>query len=160
MSVPKTLKIVKLFEKVRDKWSPDQELYEFLKKQEEQDPYTLWDAFIEELLMEMERIGTNASSIESLYGGGLGPYLKQRLGHHFCILFVDIPVEIRFRRQMQRENLASLEDAKMYLLPRDEIKEKSGIPALKEIAGEIVDNSGTLQDLYRAVNAIVEKYLQ
>lgn len=156
----KRLKIVRLFEKVRDKWSPDQELYEFLQEQEERDPYTLWDAFIEEILTEMERIGTDVSSIESLYGGGLGPYLKQKLGHHFCVLFVDIPVEIRFHRQMQRENLASIEDAKMYLLPRDEIKEKSGIPALKEIAGEIVDNSGTLQELYRAIDTIVEKYLQ
>jgi len=83
----KRLKIVRLFERVRDKWSPNQELYEFLSQQEDRDPYALWDAFIDELLMEMENLGTNASSIESLYGGGLGPYLKQKLGRHFCILF-------------------------------------------------------------------------
>lgn len=154
----KRLKIVKIFEMVRDKCSPSQELYEFLRRQEERDPYFLWDIFIDNLLMEMERIGTNVSSIESLYGGGFGPYLKRKLGHNFCIVFIDIPVEIRLHRQTQRENLASIEDAKAYLLPRDEIKEKSGIPALKEIAGEIVDNSSNLQQLYRIIDAIKEKY--
>lgn len=154
------LKIVKLFEIVRDKWSPNQDLYEFLRQQEERDPYALWDAFIDELLAEMERFGTNAASIESLYGGGLGPYLKQKFDRHFCLVFVDIPFEIRLRRQMQRENLTSIEDARKYLLPRDEVKERSGIPAFKEIADEIVDNSGTLEELYRAVDAIVRKCLR
>lgn len=154
------LKIVKLFEIVRDKWSPNQELHEFLRQQEERDSYALWDAFIDELLAEMEKVGTNAASIESLYGGGLGPYLKQKFDRHFCLVFVDIPFEIRLRRQMQRENLTSIEDARKYLLPRDEVKERSGIPALKEIADEIVDNSGTLEELYQAIDAIVKKRLQ
>ena len=153
------LKIVRLFERVRDKWSPDDELYAFLKQQEERDPYALWDAFINELIDEMERRHTNAASIESLYGGGLGPYLKQKLGRHFCIVFVDIPLEIRLRRQMQRENLPDIESARRYILPRDEIKEKSGIPSLKEISGEVIDNSGTLEELYRIVDRIVKKYL-
>ncbi len=153
------LKIVKLFEKVRDKQSPNEELYAFLKRNEECDPYALWDAFIDELLAEMERLSTNAVSIESLYGGGLGPYLKQKLGCHFCIIFVDIPLEIRLARQMQRENLSDIESARRYLLPRDEVKEKSGIPVLKEIAGEVIDNSGTLEELHRKIDQIVEKYL-
>ena len=152
------LKIVRLFERVHDKWSPDEELYTFLKRQEERDPYALWDAFIDELMDEMERRHINAASIESLYGGGLGPYLKQKLGHHFCIVFVDIPLEVRLGRQMQRENLPDIESARRYLLPRDEVKEKSGIPALKEIAGEVVDNSGTLDELYRKIDQIVAEH--
>ena len=152
------LKIVRLFERVRDKWSPDDELHAFLKQQEERDPYALWDAFINELIDEMERLGTNAASIESLYGGGLGPYLKQKLDPPFCIVFVDIPLEVRLGRQMQRENLPDIESARRYLLPRDEVKEKSGIPALKEIAGEVVDNSGTLKELYRKIDQIVAKH--
>src|SRR3989344_3566576 len=86
------LKIVKLFEKVRDKWSPDEELYMFVRRQEERDPYALWDAFIDELVAEMDYLNANAVSIESLYGGGLGPYLKQKLGRHFRIIFLDIPL--------------------------------------------------------------------
>jgi nucleoside-diphosphate kinase len=154
------IKIVKLFERVRDKWSPDEELYVFVKQQEERDPYALWDAFIDELMAEMDRLNTNAVSIESLYGGGLGPYLKQKLGRHFCIVFLDIPLKIRLVRQMQRENLPDVESAKKHILPRDEIKEKSGIPALKEIADEVVDNSGTLDELYQKMDQIVQRYLQ
>jgi nucleoside-diphosphate kinase len=156
----KRLKIVKLFGKVRDKWSPSQDLYEFSKKQEEKDPYSLWDAFIDELILEMDTLGTNSSSIESLYGGGLGPYLMRKLEQHFCIVFVDIPSEIRLVRQMQRENLSSIEEARQLLLPRDELKEKSGIPSLKEISGEVINNSGTLEELYRAVDKIIERYLK
>jgi len=153
------LKIVKLFERVRDKRSPNEELYAFLKRHEERDPYVLWDAFIDELVAEMDCLGTNAASIESLYGGGLGPYLKQKLDRHFCIVFVDIPLDVRIDRQMQRENLSDIESARRYLLPRDEIKERSGIPSLKEIAGEVVDNSGTLKELHRTIDQIVKKYL-
>lgn len=154
------LKIVKLFEKVRDKLSPDEELYTFVRQQEERDPYVLWDAFIDELVAEMGRLNTNVVSIESLYGGGLGPYLKQKLDRHFCIVFLDIPQEIRLIRQMQRENLPDIESARRHLLPRDEIKEKSGTPALKEIADEVVDNSGTLEELYRKIDQLVQRHLQ
>lgn len=155
----KRLKIVKLFGKVKDKISPDEEFQQFIKSREEKDPYSLWDIFIEELISEMEALGTDYVSIESLYGGGLGPYLKQKLGDHFRMLFVDIPQEIRLNRQIQREHLSSLEEARAMLLPRDEIKEKSGIPALKAIADEVVDNSGTLDQLYSAVDAIIAKYM-
>lgn len=153
------LKIVRLFEKVRDKWSPDEDLYMFVRQQEERDPYALWDAFIDELVAEMDRLNTNAVSIESLYGGGLGPYLKQKLGRHFCIVFLDIPLEVRLIRQMQRENLPDIESANKHILPRDEVKERSGIPALKEIAGEVVDNSGTLDELYQKINQFVQRHL-
>lgn len=153
------LKIVRLFEKVRDKRSPDEELYTFVRQQEERDPYVLWDAFVDELAAEMDRLNTSAVSIESLYGGGLGPYLKQKLGRHFCIVFLDIPLEVRLVRQIQREGLSDIESARKHLLPRDEIKEKSGIPALKEIAGEVVDNSGTLEELYRKIDQLVQKHL-
>jgi len=153
------LKIVKLFEKVRDKQSPNEELYAFLKRNEKCDPYALWDAFIKELIAEMESLSANAVSIESLYGGGLGPYLKQKLDRHFCVIFIDIPLGIRLSRQMQRENLPDIESARRYLLPRDEVKEKSGIPVLKEIAGELIDNSGTLEELHKKIDKIVEKSL-
>jgi len=153
------LKIVKLFEKIRDRRAPHEELYVFVRQEEERDPYALWDAFIDELVVEMGRVNANAVSIESLYGGGLGPYLKQRLGRHFCIVFVDIPLEVRLVRQMQRENLSDMESARKYLLPRDEVKERSGIPVLKEIADEVVDNSGTLEELYQKIDQLVQRHL-
>jgi nucleoside-diphosphate kinase len=153
------LKIVRLFEKICNKWSPNEDLYAFVRRQEECDPYALWDAFIDELVAEMNRLNTNTVSIESLYGGGLGPYLKHKLGRHFCIIFLDIPLEVRLVRQMQRENFPDIESARKQILPRDKTKERSGIPALKEIADEVVNNSGTLRDLYQKIDQIIQKYL-
>jgi len=152
------LKIVKLFERVRDKWSPNEDIYQFTEREEKRDPYALWDAFVEELLSEMQKRGTSMVSIESLYGGGFGSYLKQRMDEHFCIIYIDISLEIRLQRQMQREGLTTIEEAKKILLPRDEIKAASGIPALKEIAGEIINNSGTLEDLHKTIHEIITRY--
>jgi len=152
------LKIVRLFERIRDKWSPEEELYQFTAKEENRDPYALWDAFILELLFEMKTKKAAMVSIESLYGGGLGPYLKQKMTEHFCIVYVDIPLEIRLQRQIQREGLSTIEEAKTALLPRDEVKTASGIPQLKLIADEVIDNSGTLEDLYRLVDEMVAKH--
>ncbi len=152
------LKIVKFFERIRDKWSPEEDLYQFTAKEENRDPYALWDAFISELLSEMKRMKVAIVSIESLYGGGLGPYLKQKMTKHFYIVYIDLSLEIRLQRQIQRAELVTLEDAKAALLPRDEIKTASGIPQLKSIAEEVIDNSGTLEDLYHLIDDMVAKY--
>jgi nucleoside-diphosphate kinase len=154
------LKIVRLFERAKERMAPGstENFRDFVARNEAEDPYAIWDVFIDELHREMEALGTNMASIESLYGGGLGPYLKQRLAEHFCIVYVDIPVEVRLQRQMIREGLSDVEVAKTILYPRDEIKTNSGIPALKEIAGEVINNSGTLEDLYRAVDGMVARY--
>jgi len=152
------LKIVRLFEKVRDKWSVGEELYRFTKREEYRDQYALWDAFIEELLTEMNMRNVSMSSIESLYGGGFGPYLKYRLSNHFCITYIDIPFEVRIERQMQREGLTNIEDAKKILIPRDKIKADSGIPILKKISEEIIDNSGTVQNLYETVDKMIARH--
>jgi cytidylate kinase len=151
------LKIVRLFERVRDKWSPQSELYQFTGEEERRNPYALCDAFLDELLAEMETRKASIASIESLYGGFLGPYLKHRMGNRFHIVYIDIPLEVRLQRQMRREGLATVEEAKRILLPRDEVKADSGIPALKDIADEVIDNSGTMEDLYRAIDELIAR---
>ena len=149
------LKIMKFFERVRDKRSPQSELYQFTGEEERRNPYALWDTFLGELLVEMETRKVSTVSIESLYGGPLGPYLKYRMGNHFRIVYIDIPLEIRLQRQMQREGLATIEEAKEILLPRDKVKADSGIPTLKDIADEVIDNSGTIESLYRAIDELI-----
>ncbi len=149
------LKIVRFFERVRDKWSPQSGLYQFTGEEEKRNPYALWNAFLNELLMEMETRKVSRVSIESLYGGPFGPYLKYRMGDRFRIIYVDMPLEIRLQRQMQREGLATIEEAKEILLPRDKVKADSGIPALKDITDEIIDNSGTIESLYRTMDELI-----
>ncbi len=152
------LKIVKLFGKVRDKRAPGLDLKEFNTQEERRDPYALWDAFVDELLIEMNSRSVAVASIESLYGGGLGPYLQKKMATSFCIVYIDAAEDKRLELQVIRENLATVEEARLLLLPRDKIKADSGIPQLKDIAGEIIDNNGTLEDLYRAVDKVVKKY--
>ncbi|MCX6813395.1 MAG: hypothetical protein NTV77_02885 [Candidatus Azambacteria bacterium] len=151
------LKIVRFFERIRDKWSPQSELYQFTDEEEKRNPYALWDVFLNELLVEMETRKVSRVSIESLYGGPLGPYLKHRMGDRFRIVYVDISLEIRLQRQMQREGLATTEEAKEILLPRDQVKADSGIPALKDIADEVIDNSGTREFLYQAIDELIAR---
>lgn len=152
------LKIVRFFERVRDKWSPQSELYQFTGEEERRNPYALWDAFLNELLVEMKNRKVSRVSIESLYGGPFGTHLKHRMGDRFRIIYIDIPLEIRLQRQKQREGLATIEKAKEILLPRDQTKADSGIPALKDIADEVIDNSGTIESLYRAIDELIVRY--
>lgn len=76
-----------------------------------------------------------------------------------AVIFLDTPLEIRLVRQVQHEGFLDTESARKHLLSRDEIKEKSGVPALKEIADELVNNSGTLQDLYRKIDQVIQRHL-
>lgn len=153
------LKIVKIFESVRDKKEPSKDLRKFIEEQEQKDPFTLWDSFIDELMIEMQRLALRNASIESLYGGGLGPYLKQRLGKSFCLIFIDAPLKIRLQRQIIREGLkGGIEEAKKLLLPRDQFKTATGLPQLKEIADEVVDNSTTTKKLYQQIDRLINKY--
>jgi len=154
------LKIVKLFEKIRDEQSPGADLREFVTKEERRDPYSLWDAFIEKLIEEMDSRAANVASVESLYGGGLGSYLQEKMGDSFRIIYIDAPEKKRLEYQMIRENFSDIEVTKRFLLPRDKIKTESGIPQLKNIADEIIDNSGSLEDLLASIDAIVERNFQ
>ncbi len=152
------LKIVKLFERVRNTISPTVDLQTFVKTEEQHDQFALWDRFIDQLTGEMDNRQVPMASIESLYGGGFGPYLKYRLGVHFDIVFIDIPLELRVERQMHREKLATIDEARAMIIPRDEIKAASGISELKSLAGEIIDNSGSLEELFTNVDAMVARH--
>lgn len=152
------LKIVKIFEKVRDLSNSNDDPKVFTKIEEKRDPYALWDAFIDQLLKEMNDRKVDAASIESLYGGRFGYYLKEKLGNHFHIIFIDASVDKRIKLQMIRENIKDADKAKQLLLSRDQIKSDSGIPQLKSISDEIIDNSGNIDQLHKKVDDIISKY--
>lgn len=153
------LKIVKIFEQIKDKQDPkEKDAKTFVSKRKQADPLALWDSFIDELLLEMNSRSVNSASIESLYGGGMGPHLKQKLGDSFCLLYIDASAEVRLQRQIKRRSLANIEEAKQIMLPRDKFKAQTGVPALKKQADEIVDNSGSLEELHAQVERIITKH--
>lgn len=152
------LKIRELFERVRDEQQPGMNLDDFVSQERRKNPFALWEAFIDQLAAEIEKRQVKMVSIESLYGGGLGPYLQRQLGDHFCLIYLEAPLETRLRYQMVREGFTNLEEARAKLLPRDKIKTESGIPELKEIADVIINNTGTIEDLEKQIDQIVSQY--
>src|SRR3989338_10869438 len=75
-----------------------------------------------------------------------------------AVVFVDIPQNLRVERQMIRENLPSIEAAREYIIPRDQRKEEWGTHLVKDIADEIINNSGTVQDLYRKLDDMIKRH--
>lgn len=118
----------------------------------------LSDQFSARLLAYVERNGWAPVSIESLYDPVLTGYLRGKLGSRFVVVYIDVPRELRLRRQMARENLASIEDAARYLDPRDATKIGWSALAVRAQADEVIDNSGPRDDLWASLAAMVRRH--
>lgn len=155
----KRLKIVFFLKKVMKREGAEGDFYEWNDAQEKERPEWLKEAFLKEFLAYTEENGIKYCCLESLYRPEFGQFLVDKLGYPRCVVvYVDIPQEIRLERQVIRQKLDNLDQAKKILLPRDEIKEAWGVPKIKEIAPEVIDNSGTLEDLQREGDRLITKY--
>jgi len=97
--------------------------------------------------------------LESLYGPELGLYMKEALGKDKAIIiYVNMDLDVRLQRQMIRQNLTSLEEAKSLLLPRDEIKREWRVPEIRDVADFVIDNSGSLDELYKIADKIIRQH--
>jgi len=118
----------------------------------------LWKRFSEELVSQTEEENIEHCAIESLYRPGLAQSLRKTLADKLVILYVDIPQEIRLQRQIIRQNLKDIDESKACLLPRDKDKLQWGALEIKELADVIIDNSGTISELYCQLDVIMQKY--
>ena len=114
--------------------------------------------FLELLRARLADVGSTYCTIESLYGDALAQGLKRLLGARFIILYLDVPQPVRLVRQMGREGLASLAEAEALMLPRDEMKRAWGVLRVREMADEIVDNSGAVEGLERQLAVILQRH--
>lgn len=154
------LKIVRFISEVKtDDGAADDDYGDWIERARVERRGWLNEQFAARLLDYVELNGLAAVSIESLYDPVLTAYLKGRLGSRFVVVFIDIPRQVRLQRQMARENLTSLEDAARYLDPRDETKVGWGALAVRAQADEVIDNSGTVQDLHAKLQAMLRRYL-
>lgn len=112
-------------------------------------------SFAQETMDLMSEIKCDYISLESLHGIKMAWGLKNVLDDRLKIIFIDIPVEIRVRRQMGRAGLADENYARALLLERDQQKLLQGTSEIKEMADYIVDNSGQIKDLYELLNRIL-----
>lgn len=154
------LKIVTFLKKVMEKEGATGDFYAWNDRAQSERPEWLIQRFIAEFVNWTEENGIQNCCLESLYGPDLGVKLREALSLGVgVIVYVEIPIQIRLQRQVIRENLSSLAEAEKLLLPRDEKKAAWKVPEIKEVADEVIDNSGTIDELYLAAEALIAKYI-
>lgn len=154
----KRLKIVTFLKKVMERGGAVGDFQQWNNQTEQERPEWLYQQFVEELRSSLQKGGIEYCCLESLYRPEFGHFLKNALPGKVVIVYVEIPLEIRLQRQILRQNLSSIEEAKDYLLPRDKKKEEWGTPRIKKIADVIINNSGTIADLYQQIDSLIKQF--
>jgi len=155
----KRLKFVTYLRRVMEREGATGDFQEWNDRMEFTQRDWLWKCFIEEFERALKEEGIEYCCVESLYRPEFGQFIKSSLKNaEVIIVYVHIPLELRLQRQIIRQNLSSIEEAKAYLLPRDAKKEEWGTPKIRDIADVVLDNSGTMKDLYRQIDEMIRKY--
>lgn len=155
----KRLKIVSLLKRVMEKEGAKGDFVEWNNRCMKERPDWVYRAFADEFIQWMNEQEIEFCGLESLYNPGLGVHLRERIGKDkVVIVYVDMDENIRLQRQMIRQNLASLEEARRLMLPRDQTKREWGVPAIADVADVIVDNSGSMENLTKIADAMIVKY--
>ena len=122
-------------------------------------PEWVFRTFVDEFILWSTDQGIELCCLESLYTPGLAVHLRERLGpDKVVIVYVDMDENIRLQRQMIRQNLASLDEARQLMLPRDQIKREWGVPAIADVADIIIDNSGSMDNLMEIADAMIARH--
>lgn len=155
----KRLKIAEVLDKVRLEHSPNETTNEFVDRILQTDPVWLRLALGDKLLEEMERMGIQRCSLESMGDPETVRYLQKRFPGEFISVYIDATLENRLRYQMIRLETNDEDLARRTLIPKDKFKESFWrMPAIKEIADVVVDNNGTLDGLLSQLeNILVDK---
>lgn len=153
------LKFVNYLKEVMQEEGAKGDFYEWNGQAEAERPNWLYSRFLEVFKKRTAEKSIQYCCVESLYNPKFGTFIKEGLGKdRVTIVYVDIPLETRLERQIAREGLSSRKEAERILLPRDAKKERWGVLNIKEIADEIVENSGTIQELREKGDKLIEKY--
>jgi len=153
------LKIVSFLKTVMQRECPTAEFYEWNNKNVAERPEWVREVFTEEFLFWTHTNNIRNCCLESLYGPELGVYMREHLEGRAVVVYVDMPLEVRLQRQVIRENLFSLEEAKKILLPRDEVKKRWKVPEIEKVADVVIDNTGSLGELHQKADEMISRYL-
>ncbi len=126
---------------------------------EDERPQWYLSRFIAELADYLHAEQIQYASIESLYGPRMAAALQRHFGDRFVLLYVDAPYMVRLQRQAQRENLASIDEARTHIDSRDRDKEQKGVPTLRKFPGqrEVIDNAGSRESLHRQIDKVLRQ---
>jgi nucleoside-diphosphate kinase len=155
----KRLKIAFFLKRVMEREGIQGDFYEWNNRNVKERPGWVYQVFTDEFIQWIGEQGIEYCCLESLYGPDLGVYMRQKLGSdRVVIVYVNMDEDIRLQRQMIRQNLTSLDEAQQLMLPRDQIKREWRVPAIADVADVIIDNSGSLENLTNAANAMIIKH--
>lgn len=152
------LKIVTFLRRVMEAEDVAGDFAQWNEESEKQRPDWLAKRFVEEFEQYCQEQQISYCCLESLYRSSFAQSIRSELPSRVVVVFVDIPQDLRVTRQMTRQNLPSIEAAREFIIPRDQQKEEWRTPLVKDIADEIIDNSGTIEDLYHKLDAMLLKY--
>ncbi len=155
----KRLKIIFFLKRVMEREGVKGDFVNWNARNMKVKPEWVFRVFADEFILWTQEQGIEFCCLESLYNPGLAVHLRERLGQdRMVVIYVDMDEKIRLQRQMIRQNLTSLEDARQLMLPRDQMKREWGVPAIANISDVIIDNSGTIEDLIKIADANIVKH--
>ncbi len=121
-------------------------------------PEWIGERFADELRAEVQLRSADRCTIESLYGDTLARELKRHFGDRFKVVFIDLDRDTRLKRQMEREGLSTLDEARAMMEPRDEMKRRWGVDRVRTLADIVLRNDGTVSDLHLKLDGLVASY--
>ena len=155
----KRLKITFFLKRVMEREGVEGDFVEWNARNMKEKPDWVYRVFADEFIQWTSDQGIEFCCLESLYSPGLGVHLRERLGQDkVAIVYVDMDEGIRLQRQMIRQNLSSLDEARQLMLPRDQMKREWGVPAIADVADVIIDNSGSMENLTRIADAMIARH--
>ena len=155
----KRLKITFFLKRVMEREGVQDDFATWNAKNVKERPEWVHEVFTKEFTEWTGQQGIECCCLESLYGPGLGTFMREALGStQVAIVYVDMDESVRLQRQVIRQNLTSIEEAKQLMLPRDEMKREWGVPEIAAVADVIIDNSGSLEELYRVADAMILRH--
>lgn len=155
----KRLKITFFLRRAMEREGAKGDFVEWNNQNMKERPEWVFRTFADEFIPWSTDQGIEFCCLESLYSPGLAVHLRERLGSDkVVIVYVDMDENIRLQRQMIRQNLASLNEARQLMLPRDQIKRDWGVPAIADVADVIIDNSGSMDNLTRIAGAMIARH--
>jgi len=155
----KRLKITFFLKRAMEREGVEGDFVEWNNQNMKERPEWVFRTFADEFIPWTSDQGIEFCCLESLYSPGLGVHLRERLGQDkVAIVYVDMDENVRLQRQMIRQNLTSLDEARKLMLPRDQIKREWGVPAIADVADVIIDNSGSMENLTRIADAMIARH--
>ena len=115
--------------------------------------------FFDLVVTFMKEQGHSYSSLESMYRVPMATFLKQALGGRMVNIYIEVPFEVRVRREwIRRGRSVSLKNVERKVIEKDEKKARIGVPDLREVADVVIDNSGTLDEYKAHLSKILKQY--